>query len=134
MLSAKKQLSTETFSRFGTDMSAPHLVMHLDRGCWHWDLETFLFSSSCQIWGAIKRMPWLPFTHDQFIKPHDKCILIEKDRPPFHLVMQTKIVASTSRTVLSHSYRDGNGNVTLMICSATKNVLKFDYVYDVITN
>ena len=119
---------TKTFSRPGTDMSVPYLVLHLDRGYWCWDLIMFLLSSCCQIWGTIKRMPWFPFTCDQFMKPCDKRISIEKEGPPSHRVMQTKIGASTSSTVSSHSHRDGNGNVTLLIDSVSKNTLNFDYV------
>ena len=62
------------------------------------------------------------------MKPFDKRILIEKEGPPSYRVRQTKIGASTSSTVSSHSHRDGNGNVTLLIDSVTKNVLNFDYV------
>ena len=128
VLSVTKQLVKKTFSAPGTDMSVPDLVLHLDRGYWCWDLIIFLLSSCCQIWGTIKRMPWFPFTYDQFMKPYDKRISIEKEGPPSYRVMQTKIGASTSSTVSSHSYRDRNGNITLLIDSATKNILNFDYV------
>ena len=78
--------------------------------------------------GHNKRIPWFPFTCEQFMKPHDKQILIEKEGPPSHRVMQTKICALTSSIALSHSCRDSNGNVTLLIDSVTKDTLIFDYV------
>ena len=62
------------------------------------------------------------------MKPYDKQISIKKEGPPSYRVMQTKIGASTLSTVSSHSYRDGNRNITLLIDSTTKNILNFDYV------
>ena len=41
VLSVTKQLVTKNFSRPGTDMSVPYLVLHLDRGYWCWDLIIF---------------------------------------------------------------------------------------------
>ena len=84
VLSVTKQLVTKTFSRPGTGMSVPYLVLYLDRSNRCWDLTMFLLSSYFQIWGTIKRMSWFPFTCDQFMKPHDKRILIEKEGQPSH--------------------------------------------------
>ena len=41
VLSITKLLITKTFSRLGTYVSVPYLVLHLDRGCWCWDLIMF---------------------------------------------------------------------------------------------
>ena len=61
------------------------------------------------------------------MSPCGNHVEIETDSPPGRSTLQTKIVVLTSSEVSEHSYRDGNGNVALIIDSMTKNVMNFDH-------
>ena len=74
IISVTKTLMQKTFSGSGSRLNIPHVVLHLDRGYWCWDIVIFLISACCSTWGAIKRVPWFPFTCDQWLRNDDKCV------------------------------------------------------------
>ena len=74
-------------------------------------------------------MPWFPFTFDQNLKHEDRRMITCKDVPSLHKIMQTKIAILKLSTMSVHAHRERNGNETLLIDSATKNIMNWDYCY-----
>ena len=49
VVSATKDLIKKTFSRNGTSLNIPYVVLHLDHGYWCWDLIVYLICACCFI-------------------------------------------------------------------------------------